>query len=183
MKTFSVSLVAVLLLFFCAGCSEDDLVAPNFDRNVQPNDELKEANKIVPNLTGIGDLVVSPTSPTNIWNGTIDFGDYGEYSISFFTLTPPQDRSQVYLFDEDFIIYELGTDWRLPENIVLKGSTKGRLVFANKVPDPIKFESNGKITEASAPFEKCANRPVHIKGTIFSSQSGPPTAVGVMRIN
>jgi hypothetical protein len=183
MKKLIILFVGITLLF--AGCSDDKLVAPDFDGNVQPNADLKEANKKIvpiPNLTGIGYLTFSPTSPTNFWNGTIDFGDYGEYSIAFFTF-PPRDRSQVVIFDEDFIIYELGTDWSIPGNVVLKGSTKGTLVYANKLPDPAKYQSNGVITEANGPFEMCADRPVHIKGTVFYSQSGPPTAVGVIRIN
>src|SRR5210317_1940294 len=101
----------ILLVFgmalLAAGCSEDNLIP-----NDQPDVVLKSANVPVPNVLGIMDLAVNPTSPTNLWNGTMDFGDYGEYSIAFFTLTPPpSDFEGVYLFDEEFIVYKLGTDW------------------------------------------------------------------------
>ena len=56
------------------------------------------------------DLTLSPTSETNYWNGTVDFGDYGEFSIAFFTYTPPRDFSQVYPFEEDFISKETKGD-------------------------------------------------------------------------
>lgn len=166
------------MALFMAGCSEDNLVP-----NDQPDIVLKSANVPVPNVVGIMDLTLSPTSPTNLWNGTIDFGDHGKYSIAFFTLTPPPEEFRgVYLFDEEFIIYKLGTDWTVTENIVLKGFHKGRLVFANKFPESVKFNANGKITEAYAPFEMCMGRTEHSKGPVFFN-TAPPSAVLVMRIN
>lgn len=151
-----------------------------FDETTKP--VLKSAEIPIPNITGTLDLFFSPTSPTNIWNGTIEFGD-GEYSIALFTLTPPRDYSQVYLFDEEFIIYESGTNWQDPDNVVLKGSHKGRLVYANKVPQPIKFSGNGMITVAKTPFEQCLGRTYHFKGTVFFASQAPPYAKGVLRIN
>jgi hypothetical protein len=79
MKKLIILFIGITLLF--TGCSDDILIAPDFDGNVQANADLKEANKkIVPNLTGIMNLTFIPTSPTNLWNGTIDFEDYSEYS-------------------------------------------------------------------------------------------------------
>lgn len=165
------------MALFMAGCSEDNLVP-----NDQPDIVLKSADVPVPNIIGIMDLTFSPTSPTNLWNGTIDFGDHGKYSIAFFTLTPPRDYSQVYPFDEDFIIYKLDTDWNDPENVVLKGSHKGLLVFANKLPEPVSLKANGKITDAFAPLVMCMERTVHSRGTVFFT-TNPYTCMAVMRIN
>ncbi|MEE4260789.1 MAG: hypothetical protein V2I62_13570, partial [Bacteroidales bacterium] len=67
-------------------------------------------------------------------------------------------------------------------NIVLKGSHKGRLVFANTFPETVKFNANVKITEAYAPFEMWMGRTEHMRGTV-SFETAPPSAVLVMRIN
>lgn len=154
-----------------------------YDESSEP--ALKSANVPTPNIIGALDLVVSPTSETNIWNGTIDFGDeYGVYNIAYFTYTPPKENAQAYLFDEDFIIYQLGTNWKNPENVVLRGSHKGLLVFANKDPEPIKVtKANGKITEANAPFEMCLGRPYHGSGTAFFEDGAPPYFEGLLWIN
>ena len=135
----------IKLLFFMAitclvlSCNKSDI----YDEVMEP--VLKSADMPIPNLVGTMDLTLSPTSETNYWNGTVDFGDYGEFSIAFFTYTPPRDFSQVYPFEEDFIIYKLGTNWTEPENIYLKGSHKGLLKLAKT---PIEIVANGKITEA-----------------------------------
>lgn len=176
MKNLIILFIGITLLF--AGCSKDDLTPVD-----QPDVVLKSASIPIPNVVGITNLTFSPTSPTNLWNGTIDFGDDGEYGIAFFTLTPPPENFEgVYLFDEEFIIYKLGTDWTVPENVVLKGSHKGQLVFANTFPESVKFNANGKITEAYEPFEMCMGRTEHMKGPV-SFITAPPSAVLVMRIN
>jgi hypothetical protein len=138
---------------------------------------LKSAVIPIPNLLGTMDLTLCPTSETNFWNGTVDFGDYGKFSIAFFTYTPPRDYSQVYPFDEDFIIYKLGTNWTKPENIYLKGSHKGLLKFAKT---PIEFMVNGKITEAYFSLAFCMGRPYHSKGTVDISNG---TCFAEIRIN
>lgn len=178
MKNIYILLIGIAMLF--TSCSDDNFVPPDFDENVA----LKKATKPNPNLLSTLDLTLSPTSPTNLWNGTIDFGDFRIYNIAFFTLTPPPENFEgVYLFNEDFIIYELGTDWNLPENVVLKGSHKGQLVFANTFPESVKLNANGKITEAYAPFEMCLDRTFHAKGTVSFTSLPAPTALLVMRIN
>ena len=183
MKKLIILLIGASMLF--AGCSRDNFLLPDLDDNAQPNPELKKASKPIPNIVGAMDLTLSPTSPTNLWNGTIDFGEYGKFSIAFFTLTPPPENFEgVYLFDENFIVYKgTGLDWNVPENVVLKGSHKGRLVFANTFPESVKLNANGKITEAYAPLEKCMGRTFHAKGDVFFSSVPVPTAELIMRIN
>ena len=167
----------IKLLFFMAitclvlSCNKSDI----YDEAMEP--VTKSAVVPIPNLFGTMDLILSPTSETNFWNGTVDFGDYGEFSIAFFTYTPPRDFSQVYPFEEDFIIYKLGTNWTNPENIYLKGSHKGLLKLAKT---PIEFMANGKITEAYFSLAFCMGRPYHSKG-IVDFNSG--TCVLEMRIN
>lgn len=179
MKTLAKLSFLIVITCHIMSCSESVI----YDQSSEPH--LKSANVLTPNIVGSMDLILSPTSLTNLWNGTIDFGDYGEYSIAFFTLTPPPVNFEgVYLFDEDFIVYKgTGLDWEVTENVVLKGSHKGRLVFANTFPESVKLDANGKITEAHAPFEKCMGRTVHAKGTVFFTSVPAPTAVLEMRIN
>ena len=152
-------------------CSKSDI----YDEVMEP--VLKSADKPIPNLVGTMDLTLSPTSETNYWNGTVDFGDYGEFSIAFFTYTPPRDFSQVYPFEEDFIIYKLGTNWTEQENIYLKGSHKGLLKLAKP---PIEIIANGKITEAYSLLAFCMGRTYHVKGTVDFSNG---TCVVEIRIN
>ncbi|MGB8358444.1 MAG: hypothetical protein WCD55_07490 [Bacteroidales bacterium] len=153
----------IKLFFFMAitclvlSCNKSDI----YDEVMEP--VLKRADMPIPNLVGTMDLTLSPTSETNYWNGTVDFGNYGEFSIAFFTYTPPRDFSQVYPFEEDFIIYKLGTNWRESENIYLKGSHKGLLKLAKT---PIEFLANGKITEAYFSLAFCMGRTYHSKGTV-----------------
>jgi len=157
MKTF------IKLLFFMAisclvlSCYKSDI----YDKVSEPI--RKRADIPIPNLVGTMDLTLSPTSETNFWNGTIDFGDNREFNIAFFTYSPPRDYSQVYPFEEDFIIYKLGTNWTDPENIYLKGSHKGLLKL---IKSPIEFLANGKITEAYFSLAFCKGRTYHSKGTV-----------------
>ena len=161
MKTFIKLLFFMAITHLVLSCYKSDI----YDEVSEP--VLKSADIPIPNLVGTMDLILSPTSETNYWNGTVDFGDYGEFSIAFFTYTPPRDFSQVYPFEEDFIIYKLGTDWKETENIYLKGSHKGLLKLAKT---PIEFIANGKITEAYFSLAFCMGRTYHSKGTVdFSS--------------
>jgi hypothetical protein len=171
MKTFIKLLFFVAITCLVLSCYKSDI-----------NDEfsvpvLERADIPIPNLIGTMDLILSPTSETNFWNGTIDFGEYGKFSIAFFTYTPPRDFSQVYPFEEDFIIYELGTNWAEPENIYLKGSHKGLLKLKKS---PIEFLANGKITEAFFSLAFCMGRTYHSKGTVDFSSG---TCVLEIRIN
>ncbi|MGB8491118.1 MAG: hypothetical protein WCE64_08665 [Bacteroidales bacterium] len=167
----------IKLLFFMAitclvlSCYKSDI----YDEIQEPVG--KNAVMPIPNLVGTMDLILSPTSETNFWNGTVDFGDYGKFSIAFFTYTPPRDFSQVYPFEEDFIIYELGTNWIEPGNIYLKGSHHGLLKLAKT---PIEFMANGKITEAYFSLAFCMGRTYHSTGTVDFSFG---TCVLEIRIN
>jgi|GEM_PF-3422016 len=116
----------------------------------------------------------------NYWNGTIDFGEeYGVYSIAFFS-EPSKAAPQ---FEEEFIVYEMGTDWSVPENVVLKAYHKGRLPQPNSENAPVKAIANGKITEASAPFENCLGRTEHSIANVFFEPGPLPTCTGIVRIN
>ncbi|HUW92316.1 MAG TPA: hypothetical protein VMV74_04060 [Bacteroidales bacterium] len=157
MKTLIKLLSFMAITCLVLSCNKSDI----YDEVSEP--VLKRADIPIPNLVGTMDLTLSFTSETNFWNGTVDFGDYGVFSIAFFTYTPPRDFSQVYPFEEDFIIYKLGTNWTDPENIYLKGSHQGLLKLAKT---PIEFIVNGKITEAYFPLAFCMGRPYHCKGTV-----------------
>ena len=170
--------MAITCLFLSCNKSEIDI-----DDEVSEQ-VLKSANIPIPNLFGTMDLIFSPTSETNFWNGTIDFGDYGEFSIAFFTYTPPRDFSNVYPFEEDFIIYK-GTTWDDPNStIYLKGSHKGLLKRFPKMAgtELIDFLANGKISEAYDELAFCMGRPYHSKGTV-DFRIYPYTCVLEIRIN
>ena len=104
------------------------------------------------------------------------------YDISFFTYTGPKDFSRVFKYDEEFVVYQTGSDWHNPANVVLSGVHKGQLVWANKVPEPVKWLSNGKIIEANHPFEVCMGRPQFCRATLYGLDA-TPYAEGFMRIN
>ena len=125
----------------------------------------------------------TPTPPT-VWNGTIDFGTVGKYSITFYSLTPPRDYSQASPFSEDFYIYKLGGDWQNPADVYLKSHHDGVLVYANNPPDSTKFVANGKIVEAYGPFEIWQNRIYHIRGFVTWVSVGlPKGGRGTLQIN
>jgi hypothetical protein len=171
MKTLIKLLLFIAIACLVLSCYKSDIY------NEASEPVRKRVDIPIPNLVGTMDLILSPTSETNFWNGTVDFGDYGKFSIAFFTYTPPRDFSQVYPFDEDFIIYKLGTDWTIPGNIYLKGSHKGLLKL---VKFPVEFLANGKITEAYFPLAFCMGRTYHSKGSV-DFNSG--TCVLEIRIN
>jgi hypothetical protein len=171
MKTLIKLLFIMAITCLVLSCYKSDI----YDQVSEP--VRQNADIPVPNLVGTMDLILSPTSETNFWNGTVDFGDYGKFSIAFFTYTPPRDFSQVYPFDEDFIIYKLETNWNEAENIYLKGSHKGLLKLAKT---PIEFMANGKITEAYFSLAFCKGRTYHSKGTVDFNTG---TCVLEIRIN
>jgi hypothetical protein len=171
MKTFFKFLFSMAITCLVLSCYKSDI----YDEVSEP--VRKSADMPIPNLVGTMDLILIPTSETNFWNGTVDFEEYGKFSIAFFTYTPPRDFSQVYPFEEDFIIYELGTNWAEPENIYLKGSHKGLLKL---VKSPVEFLVNGKITEAYFSLAFCMGRTYHSTGTVDFSSG---TCVLKIRIN
>ena len=170
--------IGTVLIFF--GCQEESALAPELDQSDQVPASL---TKPLPNLIGTANTPFTFTPPT-FWNGTVDFGVAGEYSITFISYDPPRQYSQASPFYEDFIIYELGTDWTIPENVYLKGWNAGVVTYANNPPDPCKFLANGKIEEAYGPLEMWQGRNVHIRGIVnWISVGVPQGALGTFRIN
>lgn len=178
-------LIFVFLFFgiamFYIGCSDQNPSAPGLNQNDQVVNILDK--KPAPNI--IGNLVADFTlTPPTVWNGTIDFGTVGKYSITFYSLTPPRDYSQASPFSEDFYIYRLGGDWQNQADVYLKGHHDGVLVYANNPPDSTKFESNGKVVEASGPFEMWQDRIYHIRGFVTWVSVGlPKGGRGTLQIN
>ena len=161
-----------------SGCYEDPMIA-------DVSNELKSAKKPAPGL--VGDLNSNFTlTPPTFWNGTVDFGDAGLYKITFISLGDgPRDFSQASTFEEEFVIYDKDATWP-PDvsEIYLTGYEAGVLVYANKLPEPSKFNSNGKITGAYGPLEPWMDCTIHIKGVVNWLVPGlPEGTVGTIRIN
>ncbi len=179
-KLFITLLLGVGFLFF--GCSEDNSLLPEQNTD-QSGSILKSAKNPGPSLSGVLETEFSFTPPT-FWNGTVDFGDMGTYGITFISYGAPRDYSQASPFQEDFVIFKLGTDWTVQENVILKGWDSGVLVLANKDPELVKFTAHGKVTEAYGPLEMWNGRNAHFKGVVEWVQLGLPKAVhGELRIN
>ena len=151
--------IGATLIFI--GCSEKNPSAPGLSQSDQVTNTLAK-----PHL--IGEQVVPFTfTPPTFWNGTVDFGVDGIYSLTFVSYDAPRAYSQASPFYEDFYIYELGTDWTIPENVILKGWNAGVVTYANNPPDPCNFLANGKVEEAYGDFAEWEDRNVHIRGTVF----------------
>jgi hypothetical protein len=171
--------IGATMIFF--SCQEDSVIAPVSDQSDQVPVSL--AKKPAPNLIGTMYTDFTFTPPT-YWNGTVDFGTTGTYSITFFSYDPPRQYSNASPFKEDFIIYELNSDWQDSKNVYLKGWAKGVTTFANNPLDPAKFVSNGKIEEAYGPLEMWDDRNVHSSGNIhWEAQGVPDYGDGTFRIN
>ena len=173
--------ICSVMIFF--GCQQESALTPELSQSEQMPASL--AKKPSPNL--IGALVLDFTfTPPTFWNGTIDFGVDGKYSITFISYEPPRDYSQASPFYEDFIIYKLGTDWTIPGNVYMKGWNAGVVTYANKAPDPVKYTANGKIEEAYTPFEMWLGRNVHVRGEVSWNDPDnglPKGALATVRIN
>lgn len=180
-KSVIISMVlGASLVFF--GCSEDNFVTPALEHADLETTTLKSA-KPAPKLVGTTHTDFTLTPPT-FWNGTIDFEEQGVYGLTFISHTAPRDYSQASPFSEDFIIYELGTDWQDPANVLMKGTNAGVVVLANKVPEPVKVIDNGEITEAYGIFSEWDGRQLHFSGMVYWLAPGlPDYCDGVMRIN
>ena len=176
-QIISILLCGAMLVFL--GCQSDSSLA-TAPENAHQETSLE---KPAPNLVGSMDMNFTFTPPT-FWNGTIDFGADGKYSLTFISYGPPRDYSNASPFKEDFIVYELNTDWTDQENVYLKGWNKGVTVYAQEPLDPAKFVANGKVTEAYGPLKGWLGRNLHISGNIFWAQEGlPESAIATMRIN
>lgn len=113
------------------------------------------------------------------WKGTIDFGE-DTYGLYFLSYGEPRVYSQASPFYEEHVIYDLID----PTIVYLKGWNAGVMTFANKDPDPVKFRTNGKITEAYGPFEEWQDCNLHISGLVYWVTVGlPKEVVAKYRIN
>lgn len=178
-KLFLLSFILLFTLFL--SCNEENVLNPTEDVS-QISTTLE---KPLPNLIGTTYCPFTFTPPT-YWNGTVDFGAEGIYALTFISLDgpsrPPFAQSSPY--EEDFVIYELGTDWTDPANVFMKGHNEGVVTFANKPPDPVKFHANGVIEEAYGSFADWQGRRMHIKGLVYWVTVGlPERAEGTLRIN
>ncbi len=173
--------VGVTMLF--AGCSEDNSLTPGSEKSGSVESSLKGTKKPSPTLIGEQYCDFTFTPPT-FWNGTVDFGVYGEYGITYISHDAPRGYSQASPFYEDIIIYELGSDWTNPANVRMKGWNAGVVTYANKDPEPVKVVSNGKIEEAYGPLEMWQGCNLHFSGLVFWVDIGiPEGCLGTIRIN
>jgi hypothetical protein len=166
------------------GCSENPMQpALEDDPQLEQNAFLKSAKKPAANLIGDTDCPFTLTPPT-FWNGTVDFGDLGVFGLTFFSEGAPRDFSQASPFRETWVIYYNETDYNEPANVVMRGWNEGIVTYANKMPDPVNFHANGKVTEAFGAFEAWEGCNWHIKGIVYWVAPGlPEKAVGQVRIN
>jgi len=179
------SLVFIFLvigsLIFLVGCSDESALSPDFSHGDQAERSL--AKKPAPNFTGEATAWFGfhSVDPDIYWKGTIKFGD-DEYGIYFISHESSKDYSQSYPFTEDFIIHDLND----VEMVYAKGLLSGLVVYANKVPEPVMFHTNGKIDEACGPFEMWEGRNIHQKGEVIYTEpfNGLPlVAISTIRIN
>ena len=99
-------------------------------------------------------------------------------------MEPLRDYSQINPFYETWVIYYLGSDYNDPANVLMRGWNKGIVTFANKVPEPVKFHANGRVTEAYGPLEAWEGCNWHVKGLVYWIAPGEPEkAVAQVRIN
>ena len=161
-----------------SACYEDPMIS-------EFSNELKGAKKPAPSMVGAGECIFTFTPPA-FWNGIIDFGDAGEYKITFISLGEgPRDFSQASPFEEDFVIYEINADWPPSESdIVLTGHHSGVVMYANKLPEPSKAVANGKVTLANSPLDEWMGCTTHFNAYVNWLEPGIPTgAVFTVRIN
>jgi hypothetical protein len=170
------------MLFF--GCTESPfLPAAEDDLPMAQDAFLKSVKKPAAHLIGDTDCPFTITPPT-FWNGTVDFGSQGVFGLTFFSEGAPRDYSQASPFSETWVIYEEGTDYNDPANVVMRGWNEGVVTYANKMPDPVNFHANGRVTEAYGPFESWEGCNWHLKGIVYWVAPGlPEKAIGQVRIN
>ena len=191
--------IGSIMIFF--GCQGENAFAPELSQTDQATvfeesaliPELDHSNKVTnslakpaPYLIGIVNTPFSDANPPIFWKGTVDFGGV-EYGLYFVSHGVPRDFSQASPFEEEFVIHELNDEG----NIYMKGWNAGLVTYANRFPNPVKFLSNGKVVEASGPFDGWQDRSVHIHGLVywaFDDETGLPTglpdrAEGTFQIN
>ena len=176
-KIFVFLLILSISVFFA--CNEENVL--NSTEDVSHVTTTLE--KPLTNLIGTTYCAFTFSPPT-FWNGTVDFGAQGIYGLTFISLTEPREFSQASPYEENFVIYKLGSDWTNPANVYMKGYNAGVVTFANKLPDPVKFHANGVINEAYGPFADWQDRRMHIKGLVYWIDAEiPDRAEGTLRIN
>jgi hypothetical protein len=166
-------------------CQEDIALTPEFSQSDQGTASLA---KPAPTLEVEVRTPFWTDDPPYFWRGEIDFGDYGVYGLVFISHGAPTVRGQSSHFSEEYIVYELGKDYKNPDNYLLYGHNAGIVVNANRVPDPVKFLSNGKVEVAREPFTEWLGRSVHIRGLVYWTFDAqglpmPEEAVGTFRLN
>ena len=178
---FMFLLIGLTMSFW--NCGENYPSAPELSQSDQFTQQSVLDKKPAQSL--IGEAVIDFTfTPPTFWNGTIDFGADGKYGMTFISYDPPRDFSQASPYYEDFVIYKLGTDWTVQENIIMKGWNAGVVTYANKDPEPVKVRANGEIVEAYGDFEMWEGRKVHMQGLVYWVSVGvPDVAISTVRIN
>jgi hypothetical protein len=179
-KLIFILLFSVTCLFI--GCENE--AAPT--ESIADIEDDGNMTKPLPKLVGESEAQFTLTPPT-FWNGTVDFGDHGVYGLTFFSYGEPIIFGQSSHFEEEFIIYKLNSDWaNNPDDIYVKGWNRGIVALANKVPEETNVNANGKIVEASGPFEGWQGRIVHLKGIVLWAKDGsgmPLASIGTIQIN
>jgi hypothetical protein len=181
MRNLSLVLLVIGSIFIFFGCQEDSALTP---LSSQSDQDVNSLAKPAPTLTGIAITSFNLDDPPYFWRGTVDFGDETIYGLVFNSHGFPTVRGKSSHFEEEFIIFQFGTDYTDPNNYYLKGSNAGIVANENKPPDPVKFLSNGTVEIANYPFEGWLGRSVHIRGVVNWLPNGDPEeAVGTLRIN
>ena len=178
-RIFILFVLAAFTLF--SACSEESGFLPD---PVETEDAsyLKGAKK--PTSALIGQQECGMDFSTFYFVCTIDFGDLGVFSVSFVPYGPPRTYSQANVFEEDFFVHYLDSDFSNPENVVMAGNVKGTHTLANQIPDPTKFITNGKVIEACGPFADWEGCNVHTTGSVTWTPEGIPILIeSTWRIN
>jgi hypothetical protein len=178
------------IALFYFGCSDNNPILSELSQSDLVTNSLAKPS---PNLIGTANALFNfPPLPDPggsdlpiFWKGTIDFGE-DTYGIYFLSYDAPRDFSQASPFYEDFVIHE----FRNEGNVYLRGWEAGVVTLANKLPDPSRVITNGKITEAYGPFVEWQGRNVHGSGLVYweVNDNGIPTglperAESTIRIN
>jgi hypothetical protein len=171
-RTLIFILLAAVTLF--TACSEENPMLPD---PIEEQEEayFKGAKKPMPELIGEQECMLDFS--TFMFVCTIDFGDLGEYAITYISHGPPRDYSQANVFEEDFFIHYLDTEFSQPENQVMVGKVRGTHTLANQIPEPTKYITNGKVHKAYGPFEDWEGCNIHTSGTCYWTPEGIPITI------
>ena len=176
LRNLFAGMLIIPTLMIMTACSEDNvLTGSEIDPGIAGLKSAKEA----PTLVGIQHCEFSFDHPPVFWTGTVDFGDGNIYGIKFISYDAPRAFSQASPFYEDFIIYDLADG-----TVYLKGWDKGVVTYANKDPEPVKYNAMGKVMEAYGPLETWLGRTAHFQGIVNWVDVGIPESIeGTFRLN